>query len=77
MADRKKHHTLKNKIKLESVTGKASIYVYQDFWSQIYVYNMIQDVLHASHVEIEKTGKERNYKYPVHVNEILKFMMLS
>ena len=31
-------------MKFESVTGKATIYVYQDFWSQILVYNMIQDI---------------------------------
>lgn len=73
----KKYHTLKNKIKLESVTGKASLYVYQDFWSQIYVYNMIQDVLHASNVEIEKTGRERNYKHPVHVNENIAIGMFK
>lgn len=73
----KKYHTLKNKIKLESVTGKASIYVYQDFWSQIYIYNMIQDVLHVSNVEIEKIGLERNYKHPVHVNENIAIGMFK
>ena len=31
----KKYHTLKNKMKFESVTGKASVYVYQDFWAQV------------------------------------------
>ena len=31
----KKYHALKNKMKFESVTGKASIYVHQDFWTQI------------------------------------------
>ena len=31
----KKYHTLKNKLKFESVTGKASVYVFQDFLSQI------------------------------------------
>jgi IS4 transposase len=29
----KKNHTLKNKLKFESVIGKASIYVEQDFWA--------------------------------------------
>lgn len=48
----KKYHTLKNKMKFESITGKATIYVYQDFWAQIVVYNMIQDVMHASNEEI-------------------------
>ena len=28
-----KYHTLKNKLKFESVTGKAGIYVEQDFWA--------------------------------------------
>lgn len=37
----KTYHTLKNKMKFESATGKSTIYVYQDFWSQILVYNMI------------------------------------
>ncbi len=44
----KKYHTLKNKMKLESVTGKATIYVYQDFLAQILTYNMMQDIRKAA-----------------------------
>ncbi len=40
----KKYHTLKNKMKFGSVTGKATVYVCQDFWAQILVYNMLQDM---------------------------------
>ena len=40
----KKYHTLKNKMKFESVTGKSTIYVDQDFRAQVLVYNMIQDI---------------------------------
>lgn len=40
----KKYHTLKNKIKFESVTGKSTIYVDQDFRAQVLVYNMMQDI---------------------------------
>ena len=29
----KKYNTLKNKMKFESVTGKATVYVHQDFWA--------------------------------------------
>ena len=36
------YHTLKNKIKFESVTGKSTIYVDQDFRAQVLVYNMIR-----------------------------------
>lgn len=65
----KKFHTLKNKMKFESITGKSTIYVYQDFWAQILVYNMIQDILHASNEEIVKNFKKHEYKYPMQANE--------
>jgi hypothetical protein len=65
----KKYHTLKNKLKFESVTGKATIYIYQDFWAQLFVYNMIQDVRHAADAGLQKKVSAKNYKNPVHVNE--------
>lgn len=40
----KKYHTLKNKMKFESITGKSTIYVDQDFRAQVLVYNMLQDI---------------------------------
>lgn len=65
----KKYHTLKNKMKLESITGKASIYVYQDFWAQILVYNMIQDIRKSANEEVAETGKQNGSKYTMHTNE--------
>ena len=65
----KKYHTLKNKMKLESVTGKASIYVYQDFWAQILVYNMMQDIRKSADEKAIKTGKQNGKKYIMHTNE--------
>lgn len=50
----KKYHTLKNKMKLESVTGKSSIYVYQDFYAQILVYNMMQDIRRNADYEVQQ-----------------------
>ncbi len=44
----KKYHTLKNKMKFESITMKASAYVYQDFWAQVLVYNMVQDIWNSA-----------------------------
>jgi hypothetical protein len=41
----KKNHTLKNKMRVESVTGKASVYVEQDFRAQALVFNMTQDLI--------------------------------
>jgi len=63
----KKYHTLKNKMKFESVTGKSTIYVYQDFWAQVLVYNMIQDILNAANDSISQKSFRR--KHPIRANE--------
>ena len=65
----KKYHTLKNKMKFESVTGKASVYVYQDFGAQVLVYNMVQDIRNSADEAAVVTGRENGSKYPVHTNE--------
>lgn len=64
-----KYHTLKNKMKFESVTGKASIYVKQDFWAQIVVFNMIQDLITAAQIPATENAKEKDYQYEVRINE--------
>ncbi len=58
----KKYHTLKNKMKFESVTGKASVYVYRNFWSQVLVYNMVQDIRNSAEEEIAEAGREKGKK---------------
>ena len=65
----KKYNTLKNKMKFESITGKASIYVYQDFYAQILVYNMVQDIRRNADYNAEITGYQKKMKYPMHTNE--------
>lgn len=65
----KKYHTLKNKIKFESVTGRASIYVYQDFRSQLLVYNMVQDIRRCADAEVSRTGVKKGLKHPLRTNE--------
>lgn len=61
------YHTLKNKMKFESVTGMDSIYVEQDFLSQVYVYNLMEDIRQA--VEEEIDYEKHNYKYPQRINQ--------
>jgi hypothetical protein len=73
----KKYHTLKNKMKFESITGKATLYVYQDFWAQIVIYNMIQDVLHSSNKNLEKETVKHEYKYPIRINENMAIGMFK
>ena len=64
-----KYHTLKNKLKFESVTGKASIYVEQDFWAQTLVFNMIQDLITGAEYPAAKKAKEKQLRYEVRINE--------
>ena len=56
-------------MKFESVTGKASVYVYQDFWAQVLVYNMVQDIRNSADEAAVVTGHENGSKYPVNTNE--------
>lgn len=65
------YHTLKNKLKLESVTGRASVYVYQDFLAQMLVYNMVQDIRHAADTQVCRRELRAGYQYPVRTNENL------
>jgi hypothetical protein len=65
----KKYHTLKNKLKFESVTGKASIYVKQDFLAQLLVFNMIQDLITGVERRASKKAKKKQFKYEMRINE--------
>jgi hypothetical protein len=65
----KKYNTLKNKLKFESVTGEATLYVYQDFWAQILVYNMVTDILRSADEELAAERERKQYKHRIHANE--------
>jgi hypothetical protein len=43
-------------MKFESVTGKASIYVEQDFWAQVLVFNVVQDLLSGAEEKLKRKG---------------------
>ncbi len=64
-----KFHTLKNKMKFESVTGKASIYVQQDFWAQMLVFNIVQDLITAAQRRAAREAKKKKYIYEMRINE--------
>jgi len=64
-----KYHTLKNKLKFESVTGKASIYVKQDFWAQMMVFNIVQDLITVAELRAVKKSKKKRHKYAIRINE--------
>ncbi|GHV07017.1 hypothetical protein FACS189485_16570 [Spirochaetia bacterium] len=51
------------------MTGKASIYVEQDFWAQALVLNMVQDLITAAECRAAKKAKKKRLKYEVRINE--------
>ncbi len=55
----KKYHTLKNKMKFESVMWKASVYGYQDFWAQVLVYNMVENIRNSADKKVAESGREK------------------
>jgi hypothetical protein len=64
-----KYHTLKNKLKFESVTGKASIYVEQDFWVQTLMFNMVEDLITVAECRAAQKAKKKGLKYEIRINE--------
>ena len=64
-----KYHPLKNKIKFERVTGKASIYGEQDFWAQVLVFNVVQDLLSRVEEKLKRQVKREGYRYGMRINE--------
>jgi hypothetical protein len=73
----KKYHTLKNKMKFESVTGKASIYVEQDFWAQALVFNMTQDLISIAEQKAVQRAKKKGLRYEVRINENIAIGLLK
>jgi len=58
-----KRHVLKNKLKFESVTGKASACVKQDFRAQMQVYNIVQDLITAAEAHAARQARKKRLKH--------------
>lgn len=54
---------LKNKLHIENFTGKTKITIEQDFYAQIYVFNLLQDIKHDANEKIQKKHEDKNLKY--------------
>ncbi len=63
------YNSIKNKLKIEKYTGKLPIYVYQDIYAQVLVYNQVQDMMNEGNEEIKKRNKEKKLKYEYQINE--------
>lgn len=69
------YNTLKNKIKIESFTGFLHSFVYQDFFAQMFIYNILQDALHLANSKLKEilykkqVMHNKNYKNDKNINE--------
>ena len=61
---------LKNKLHIENFTGKTKITIEQDFYAQIYTFNVLQDIKHAANNEIKnkKNKGKLKFEYKVNIN---------
>lgn len=61
---------LKNKMHLENFTGKTKITIEQDFYAQIYTFNVLQDIKNTNTQRIQEKHLNKNlkYKYKVNIN---------
>ena len=59
---------LKNKLHIENFIGKTKITIEQDFYAQIYTFNVLQDIKHTANIEIQKNNKNKNLKYEYKTN---------
>lgn len=61
---------LKNKLHIENFTGKTKITIEQDFYAQIYTFNVLQDIKNENTIRIQKKQLNKNlkYKYKVNIN---------
>lgn len=61
---------LKNKLHIENFTGKTKITIEQDFYAQIYTFNVLQDIKKTANIETKNKNenKELKYEYKVNIN---------
>lgn len=59
---------LKNKLHLENFTGRTKITIEQDFYAQIYTFNVLQDIKNINTRRIQEKQKNKNLKYKYKVN---------
>ncbi len=63
------YNSIKNKLKIEKFTGNLPIYVYQDIYAQVLVYNQLQDMLNEGNDILKQKNENKNLKHQYQVNE--------
>ena len=70
----KDYDRLKNKLHIEKFTGKKKIIIEQDFYSHIYLFNVLIALKNDAESEITRKPKEKTkykYKYKTNVNTLI------
>lgn len=63
------YDSIKNKLKIEKFTGNLPIFVYQDIYAQMLVYNQIQDMLYTGNNVLKEKNATKNLKLEYSINE--------
>jgi hypothetical protein len=67
----KGYEVMKNKLKIEYISGYTKTAIEQDFYSQILLYNITQDIRNRADKTIKKKKRKLKYKYQCNINIII------
>lgn len=67
----KAYDSLKNKLKIERFTGRLPIYIYQDIYAQVLVYNQIQDIINNGNELLKERNRNLKHEYIVNENKAI------
>lgn len=66
------YDVLKNKLCIENISGRKKIIIEQDFYAQMLLFNMIEDLKNDANKELNlKKNKELKYEYKVNINILI------
>ncbi|BCZ45818.1 hypothetical protein psyc5s11_18850 [Clostridium gelidum] len=61
------YDVMKNKLNIENISGKSRLIIEQDFYAQMLLFNMVEDLRNDSN-KVVKENKKENLKYEYKVN---------
>jgi hypothetical protein len=61
------YDVIKNKLNIENISGKSCLIIEQDFYAQMLLFNMVEDLRNDSNKVVEE-NKKKNLKYEYKVN---------
>ena len=63
------YDVIKNKFNIENISGKSRLIIEQDFYAQMLLFNMVEDLRNDSNKVVEDNKKENlKYEYKVNMN---------